>query len=212
MAAQTSPQIVVYEYGDAPFTPQPHCHSTDTTTTTTAFSPFGQKILLALAATGTSFVRCDVPVVLPRPQLEALDITYRRIPVAAIGKDVFCDSGLIIDALVELEYTEGSSRDQGLALSKSDKAYEAWGRSVFNDSLPLVPPQALSPEFVKDRETIFRACFDVFSSSDPSSRHTHSLSLSLTDGPLTRSHLPPSGPQRPAPQCPRRLPLRHGDG
>lgn len=39
--------------------------------------------------------------VLPRPDLEALGITYRRIPIMAIGRDVYCDSSLIIDVLEE---------------------------------------------------------------------------------------------------------------
>lgn len=89
-------------------------------------------------------------MVLPRPQLEALDIAYRRIPVLAIGKDVFCDSGLIVDALVELGVTKGVESDKG------DTAYRVWGDNTFQNALSMVPSQALTPAFVKDRETIFR--------------------------------------------------------
>ena len=35
----------------------------------------------------------------PRPELLTLGIPYRRVPVLAIGNDVYCDSTLIIDVL-----------------------------------------------------------------------------------------------------------------
>lgn len=38
--------------------------------------------------------------ILPRPELaDLLGITYRRIPVLAIGNDVYCDTSLIATAL-----------------------------------------------------------------------------------------------------------------
>ena len=76
-------------------------------------------------------------MVLPRPDLEALGITYRRIPILAVGKDVYCDSALIIDTIVETLGKIPSSPD--------DKAYQSWGENTFQEALGLVPPQALSP-------------------------------------------------------------------
>lgn len=35
----------------------------------------------------------------PRPELVALGIPYRRVPVLAVGNDVYCDSALITDVL-----------------------------------------------------------------------------------------------------------------
>ena len=61
----------------------------------------GQKTKLLLTASGVPFDRVDQPAVLPRKDLEALGITYRRIPVFAVGKDVYCDSSLIFDLVVE---------------------------------------------------------------------------------------------------------------
>ena len=66
----------------------------------TEFSPVGQKTKLLLKAAGVDFKRVDQPMVLPRKDLEALGITYRRIPVLAVGKDVYCDSSLIIDLIL----------------------------------------------------------------------------------------------------------------
>ncbi|KAF1354067.1 hypothetical protein EJ07DRAFT_66449, partial [Lizonia empirigonia] len=62
-------------------------------------SPYGQKIRAALAASGISFQRSDQPMVLPRPILEKLDITYRRIPLLTLGKDIYCNTLLIINKL-----------------------------------------------------------------------------------------------------------------
>lgn len=84
---------------------------------------------------------------LPRPILEKLDITYRRIPVLAIGKDVYADSSLIID--------EVQKRFNALPTTPADKAYEQFGIEVFTSALNIIPVAALTPDFVKDRESIF---------------------------------------------------------
>ena len=86
-------------------------------------------------------------MVLPRPDLEALGITYRRIPLLAIGKDVYADSSAVIDII--------QSTLVGLPTSPADKAYEAWGNLVFQEVLSIIPKAALAPDFVKDRQTIF---------------------------------------------------------
>lgn len=114
------------------------------------FSPYGQKTKLLLTAAGVDYKKCDQPVVLPRKDLEALGITYRRIPLLAVGKDVYCDSSLIVDIAVSKLAKQGS-----IITSPADKAYEDWGGNAFQEMLGLVPQQALTPEFVKDRETIF---------------------------------------------------------
>ncbi|KAK1063093.1 hypothetical protein LTR12_010851 [Friedmanniomyces endolithicus] len=114
------------------------------------FSPYGQKTKLLLTAAGVKYKKCDQPVVLPRPDLEALGITYRRIPLLAVGKDVYADSALIIDLIISKLATSGA-----VATSPADKAFETWGNVTFVEMLGIIPPQALTPEFVKDRETIF---------------------------------------------------------
>lgn len=86
-------------------------------------------------------------MVLPRPILEKLDITYRRIPLLAFGKDVYADSSLIIDEL--------QSRYNALPTSPADKAYEIFGVQMFASALNIIPTAALTPEFIKDRLPIF---------------------------------------------------------
>ncbi|KAI5206147.1 hypothetical protein E4T39_02745 [Aureobasidium subglaciale] len=50
-------------------------------------------------------IRCSCsqvqPPIMPRPDLAALGISYRRIPVLAIGRHVYCDSRLILQVLQE---------------------------------------------------------------------------------------------------------------
>jgi glutathione S-transferase len=111
------------------------------------FSPYGQKTKLLLQAAGVDFQKCDQPAVLPRKDLEALGITYRRIPLLSVGKDVYLDSSKIAQVIV-------SSLGK-IPQSPADKAYQVWGDTVFAEVLGLIPSQVLSPEFVKDRETVF---------------------------------------------------------
>ncbi|KAK5164352.1 uncharacterized protein LTR77_010048 [Saxophila tyrrhenica] len=112
-------------------------------------SPYARKTKWILNAAGVDFKRVDQPRVLPRPDLEAMGITYRRIPVLAVGKDVYCDSSLIISIVLDLS---GSKLKRGGA---SDKAWEAWGAETFQAVVTLVPGPALSEVFVKDRKTVF---------------------------------------------------------
>jgi len=64
------------------------------------FSPYGQKTKILLEAAGVPYERVNVSPVLPRQELESLGITYRRIPVLSVGKDVYCDSSLIFDIVL----------------------------------------------------------------------------------------------------------------
>lgn len=116
------------------------------------FSPVGQKTKLLLTAAGVPFERVDAPPVLPRKDLENLGITYRRIPVLAIGKDVYCDSSLIFDVVTKglgkgkLQTTAAVSFHRDACryeciltmAGAQDKAWEAWGYDAFFDSLVLV--------------------------------------------------------------------------
>lgn len=111
------------------------------------FSPYSQKIRTLLRAASVPFSAVDQPVALPRPDLAALGITYRRIPVTAIGRDVYCDTAGIVAAIQRVH--------GGLPVSKADKAYEVFGINVFNACLPVIPSKLLTPDFVKDREHIF---------------------------------------------------------
>lgn len=60
-----------------------------------ALSPYSEKIRAMLGYTGMRWESVTVPEMPPRPQLDRLAGGYRRVPVAQIGADIFCDSRTI---------------------------------------------------------------------------------------------------------------------
>lgn len=59
------------------------------------YSPYAEKIRLLLGAGGVPWYSVLSPEMPPRPNVDPLTGGYRRIPVAQIGADVFCDTALI---------------------------------------------------------------------------------------------------------------------
>ncbi|KAJ4346930.1 uncharacterized protein N0V89_010863 [Didymosphaeria variabile] len=77
---------------------------------------------------------------MPRPDLASIDVGYRKIPIMAIGKDIYCDSRLIISKLESL-YPHDS-----LIPSTPDKAgmrklFENWtiDGGIFANTVKLMP-------------------------------------------------------------------------
>ncbi|KAF2021604.1 hypothetical protein BU24DRAFT_23557 [Aaosphaeria arxii CBS 175.79] len=64
-----------------------------------AASIFSHRVLWYLWLRNIDYDECIQPPYMPRPDLSLLGVAYRRIPVMAIGRDVYCDSRLIIDTL-----------------------------------------------------------------------------------------------------------------
>ncbi len=96
------------------------------------------------------------PPVLPRPDLSRLNIQYRRIPLCAIGRDIYCDSRIILRKLEELfpNSTLSASSPEEKAL---EKLLEVWSfeANVFGRASQLIPtsmPLLNDPKFTKDRE------------------------------------------------------------
>lgn len=96
---------------------------------------------------------------MPRPDLKALGIKYRRTPTMAIGRDVYIDSRMIIH---RLEQTFPSSAEHpgfstpetaGLAALLNKLAVDA---SLFNNAVTLIPSDTFRNEaFAKDRAGFF---------------------------------------------------------
>jgi glutathione S-transferase len=105
-----------------------------------------------------------VPLTLPRPQIsDLLGVGYRRIPVLAIGNDLYCDTSLITSVL-ERRFPEsegyptlfprrkrGGSTDTGLI-----KALVMFyvDRVVFPLLAPALPFKKFSESFLKDRSDV----------------------------------------------------------
>ena len=69
------------------------------------FSPFAEKIRLALGLKKLSWLSVVQPSVMPKPGLVALTGGYRHIPVLQIGADVYCDTRCIARVLDRLHPT-----------------------------------------------------------------------------------------------------------
>ena len=63
------------------------------------FAPNAQKARTLLTMCGIPFQVVEQPFVMPRPILSDLDITYRRIPVNAIGRDFYLDNRIFMQAV-----------------------------------------------------------------------------------------------------------------
>ena len=65
-------------------------------------SPFSEKIRAMLGYADLEWQSVRVPEMPPRKQLDPLTGGYRKIPVAQIGADIFCDSRIICSEIAHL--------------------------------------------------------------------------------------------------------------
>ncbi|MAM00387.1 glutathione S-transferase family protein [Hydrocarboniclastica marina] len=65
-------------------------------------SPFSEKVRLMLGYAGLEWQSVTVKEMPPRPSLETLAGGYRKVPVAQIGADVFCDTRTIAREIARL--------------------------------------------------------------------------------------------------------------
>ena len=91
---------------------------------------------------------------MPRPDLALLPLAYRRIPILAIGRDIYLDTRLILRKLETLFPTNtlGATNPQDLFIEKLLERYMVEG-PVFAVAAGLVPVEvAQEPTFNKDRQ------------------------------------------------------------
>ena len=128
-------------------------------------SVFGRKMDWVLALKGLKYSHCTVLGRLPRPVLEKLGIQYRRIPILAIGRDVYCDTRLIIDKLEELfpdtRIGSKSPFERGI-----EHLLEGWlvDGGPFWRTAGLIPPTAEvmhDKEWLQDRTRMTGRTFDI---------------------------------------------------
>ncbi|KAI1618000.1 glutathione S-transferase [Exophiala viscosa] len=123
-----------------------------------SFSPYARRVLWYLSLRGIDYAECKQAPVLPRPDLNALGINYRRIPVLAVGRDIYCDSRLILRKLEELfpDGTLGASSGEQKAI---ERFLDVWATEsgLFARASQLIPtdmPLLNDPKFTKDREDL----------------------------------------------------------
>ncbi|KAL8843336.1 MAG: hypothetical protein Q9170_000194 [Blastenia crenularia] len=98
------------------------------------------------------------PPTLPREDINALGVNYRRIPIMAIGRDIYCDTRLILQKL-EKRYPSGALGASQPEHKAIEGLLENWAidGGVFNRAAQLIPPEMPildDPKFIKDREDL----------------------------------------------------------
>lgn len=93
---------------------------------------------------------------MPRPDLSALNVKYRRIPVLAIGRDIYCDSRIILSKLEQF-FPNGALGASTAEEKAIEKFLESWAieAGIFSRASQLIPtsmPLLNDPKFTKDRE------------------------------------------------------------
>ena len=83
-------------------------------------SPFSEKIRAMLGYADVSWQSCITREMPPRPLLARLAGGYRKIPVAQMGADIFCDSHIIAAEIAQL------SNKPALDLNNLDAAQQAF--------------------------------------------------------------------------------------
>lgn len=113
------------------------------------FAPNAQKARSLLTTSGIPFKICEQPFMQPRPILQNLGITYRRVPLISIGKDVIIDNRAFIDAVAEV------FPEKALPTTRHDHAYEAFGYRHFWIILASLPVAFLNDELIAERKDLF---------------------------------------------------------
>jgi glutathione S-transferase len=96
---------------------------------------------------------------MPRPDVEAIGVAYRRIPLMSIGRDIYCDTRIILKKLDDL-FPASAAHPPISASMPEDKAMqtllECWtiDGGIFTRGSQLLPaslPLLQDPKFTKDR-------------------------------------------------------------
>ena len=94
-------------------------------------------------------------MVLPREDINALGLSYRRIPILSIGRDIYYDTRLILQKLEEI-FPDGSLGATSPSEKAVEKLLEIWmvESGIFGRAGLLIPPSmplVRDPKFAKDR-------------------------------------------------------------
>ncbi|KAH7381594.1 hypothetical protein BKA66DRAFT_418954 [Pyrenochaeta sp. MPI-SDFR-AT-0127] len=105
-----------------------------------AASIYSHRVLWYLWLRGIPYDECIQPPVMPRPDLEAINVGYRKMPLLALGKDVYCDSRLIISKLESL-YPESNLAPKTAGEAGTRKLFENYciDGGVFANAVKLIP-------------------------------------------------------------------------
>lgn len=120
------------------------------------FSPYAKRVTAYLALRGIPYKQCLQPMTLPRPDMTALGISYRRIPILSTGKDFYLDTRLILQKLSALfpdsnNLAPTNATEAGVEALLSHYMISA---GIFRLAASLLPPDLpllKDPKFQADR-------------------------------------------------------------
>ncbi|KAI8669315.1 GST C-terminal domain-containing protein [Fusarium keratoplasticum] len=130
-----NPRVIVYHY---------------------SYSPYARRLIWYLALRGIPYSQCIQPPLMPRPDVSRLGISYRRIPILAVGRDVYLDTRLQMRKLEamfpELPRLGATSPDQVaverlLSSFTNDTGILATALQLLPQDLPLLK----DPAYYRDR-------------------------------------------------------------
>ena len=134
-------------------------------------SPFSQKAQKMMGLKGLSWQSVEMPMIAPKPDVEALTGGYRGTPVLQIGQDVFIDNWMIARALDEFDATGPAVNAQG---GLREAALYAWGERLFTPLLHTalaVYQSDWDADFLADRKQVFPDVnFDTLDAGDADRR------------------------------------------
>jgi len=129
-----------------------------------ATSPYSEKLRNVLGFKGLAWKSVTIPFVMPKPDLMPLTGGYRKAPVLQIGRDIYCDTALMMRVLDRVAPTPPLVPT---ALKASCMAFANLEQTLFFAAIPTVfqpaglkamlermGPQVLD-SFSKDRAALF---------------------------------------------------------
>ncbi|KAH9900287.1 glutathione S-transferase [Xylariomycetidae sp. FL2044] len=139
-------------------------------------SPYARKVVWYLTLRKIPYTQCLQPPMLPRPDLSAtLGVQYRRIPILAIGRDVYVDSRLILRKLETL-YPPSAAHPGLSSPSPEGSLIEALlsrtvtDGGIFATAASLIPPSApvlRDERFLRDRAGLVGGSAAASASASP---------------------------------------------
>lgn len=129
-----------------------------------ALSAWAAKVTAYMALRKIPYTRCEQPITQPRPDIAALGVAYRRIPLLSIGRDIYCDTLLILEKLGQVYgpdsgYRSISASHKGGTEYALEKLFEKWTDTVVFQAAAAAIPTELDlmkdQQFQKDREELW---------------------------------------------------------
>lgn len=153
-------------------------------------SPYSIKISTYLDLRKIPYIECPQPVTWPRPDLQQLGINYRRIPLLAIGKDIYCDTSLILEKLEAL-FPGQKLGHRGADGKAQESLLDQWSQSALMKTagslLPSTMPLLHDATFVADRKALWGIDFspDLMEKARPNALNDLESHLRVIDGFLS---------------------------